>query len=149
MTSRDPQQPFPNGVAIAAGFLVVVAILASGIARWTDLGTVRLPRQHAISSVQLAFEDRADGSVAIVDFESARDRRVLAMGEGGFIRSAVRGLARERTRRGLGSDSPFELVRWSDGRISLVDPETGRSIEVDAFGPDNARPFRELLESAG
>ena len=74
---------------------------------------------------------------------------MLAMGEGGFIRSAVRGLARERRRRGLGPESPFELVRWSDGRISLLDPETGRSIEVDAFGPDNARPFLELLEARG
>jgi putative photosynthetic complex assembly protein len=37
------------------------------------------------------------------------------------------------------------LTRWADGRISLEDPETGRVIELDAFGPTNGEAFAQLL----
>ena len=40
---------------------------------------------------------------------------------------------------------PFRLTRWSDGRLSLDDPATGRRIELDAFGPTNTAVFAHLM----
>jgi putative photosynthetic complex assembly protein len=60
----------------------------------------------------LHFEDRSNGDVAVLD---AQDRREVArfQGEQGFLRGALRTLARERLRRGMGP--PPDLVR-SDHR---------------------------------
>jgi putative photosynthetic complex assembly protein len=139
----------PRGVLIAAGLLVVTSIAASGFARVTQIGTVRLADVDPVTTARLSFEDRADGSVVVVDVEDGVERAAYPMGQGGFVRSVLRGLARERARRGLDDSIPFELTRWADGRLSLSDPATGRSVELDAFGPDNARPFLHLLASRG
>ena len=44
-------------------------------------------------------------------------------------------------------DPPFRLARWSDGRLTLEDPTTGRRIELGAFGPTNAEVFAELMQA--
>jgi len=69
-------------------------------------------------------------------------------GEHGFIRSVMRGMARERRAQDVGHEPPFRLMRWSDGRITLDDPQTGRWVALDAFGPDNAGAFGALLRKA-
>ena len=66
-------------------------------------------------------------------------------GEGGFLRGALRVMARERRMRGLGGEAPFELVGRADGRLTLLDPATGQRIDLEAFGPTNAGAFAALL----
>ncbi|PPD19905.1 MAG: photosynthetic complex assembly protein, partial [Methylocystis sp.] len=46
---------------------------------------------------------------------------------------------------GLDASTPFALTRWSDGTVSLEDSATGRRVNLDAFGPDNARAFAQLF----
>ena len=48
-------------------------------------------------------------------------------------------------RREIDSGPPFRLTHWSDGRLSLEDPSTGRRIELDAFGPTNTAVFARLM----
>lgn len=69
----------------------------------------------------------------------------IAPGTNGFLRSAMRGLVRERKRQGLGAEQPFELLGRADGRLTLVDPGTGRRIDLESFGPSNAAVFVRLL----
>jgi putative photosynthetic complex assembly protein len=92
----------------------------------------------------LRFVDRADGGIDVLDAASGRviDR---AHGEQGFLRGTLRGLARERRRRRLGSDMPLQLQRRADDRLQLLDPATGERIDLDAFGPDNAAVFARWL----
>jgi len=73
---------------------------------------------------------------------------VLEPGTNGFVRGVLRGLARDRKLRGIGPQPPFELTRWTDGRLSLTDTATGREIELDAFGPTNVGAFARLLTAA-
>jgi hypothetical protein len=40
------------------------------------------------------------------------------------------------------------LIRWANGTLSLEDPETGRKVPLDAFGPDNAGAFAAILDAA-
>ena len=56
-----------------------------------------------------------------------------------------RGLARERKRKGLGPELPFELIGRADGRLTLADPGTGRRVDLDSFGPDNSAVFASLM----
>ena len=81
----------------------------------------------------------------ISDFRSGSMVEVLPPGTNGFARGVMRGMARERHSREIGSEPPFRLTRWSDGRLSLDDPATGRRIELDAFGPTNTAVFAHLM----
>ena len=62
---------------------------------------------------------------------------------------ALRGMARDRFREGIGGDQPFVLARASDGRLILDDPTTGRNINLGAFGKVNAQAFARLLDAKG
>jgi putative photosynthetic complex assembly protein len=66
-------------------------------------------------------------------------------GEAGFFRGALRGLARERRRAGLGSEQPFQLIGRADGRLTLADPATGQRIDLESFGPTNAAVFARFM----
>lgn len=147
MSDLMADRPFPRGVLVAAAALLGVALLSAGTARMTGIGTVSSPASVAVEVRALRFEDRADGRVVVLESERDRQREidVLAPGTNGFVRSVLRGLARERKLRGLGSETPFRLVRWADGRLSLEDPATGRAVELDAFGPTNTAAFARLL----
>ena len=61
----------------------------------------------------------------------------------------MRGLARERRREGAGDATPFVLTAWSDGRISLDDSATGRTVPLEAFGPTNEGAFAQLFQASG
>ncbi|MEY3665981.1 MAG: hypothetical protein RLZZ153_2163 [Pseudomonadota bacterium] len=91
----------------------------------------------------LRFEDRPGGDIAIID---AKNRQEVArlQGEHGFARGALRTLARERLRRDLGPELPFELSAYADGKLVLRDPATGERIHLEAFGPSNVAVFAQL-----
>ena len=80
---------------------------------------------------------------------AARDgRRIAALSSRGddFLPSLVEKLRQERTLRGVTGDSPFRLMRWSDGRVSLEDPATGRELNLEAFGSVNEANAARLIE---
>ncbi|GAC1340552.1 MAG: hypothetical protein NVSMB18_10850 [Acetobacteraceae bacterium] len=120
---------------------LTVALAAAGSA--TGVGA---PRQTGAVLVQrdLLFEDRGDGAVVALE---AGDRHQVAVfeGENGFLRGTLRGFARIRHLEKLGPETPFQLARWSDGRLTLDDPATGRHVELLAFGVTNAGVFARLL----
>jgi putative photosynthetic complex assembly protein len=94
----------------------------------------------------LHFEDRPNGDVAVLD---AQDRQEVArfQGEQGFLRGALRTLARERLRRGMGPSEPFLLSGHSNGRLTLSDPATGTRIALESFGPSNVAVFAPLRDA--
>lgn len=93
----------------------------------------------------LAFTDRRDGGIEVIDAGTGRLITTLAPETNAFIRSVMRGLVRERKLKGLGAGEPFVLAQRPDGGLTLADPATGRLIELNAFGPSNVGAFAELL----
>ncbi len=126
---------------------------------WVALGSLTLTlltvgwyRQHSAPSQAtgavkwqrlLHFQDRPNGDIAVVDARSGQEVARLR-GEQGFARGALRTLARERMRRDLGPEMPFELSAYVDGKLVLRDPATGERIHLEAFGPSNAAVFAQL-----
>ena len=98
-----------------------------------------------VASRQLHFLDMPGGVVSVVDADNGEELLRLQTGEDGFMRSVMRGFARERKAKGLGPAVPFELVLWEDGLVSLIDPATERRVELSAFGIDNVEAFMRLL----
>ena len=133
--------PIPAACGLVlASIAVVAAVRLSG-------APISVPDAPAVATRELRFIDQPDGSIAIVD---VRDSRVVdsVVGQSGFIRGTLRGLARERKRQGIGAEQPFTLIAHTDGRLTLMDKATGRRIDLESFGPTNAGQFARLLNAA-
>ena len=96
---------------------------------------------------ELLFVDGPKGEVVVKDFKTGE---VIGLfeGEQGFVRGTLRALVRERKRRDVGSEQPFELSARTNGRLILNDPATAQRIDLDSFGPANAALFRNLKADA-
>jgi putative photosynthetic complex assembly protein len=130
----------PRGPLLAIGALLLAVLV--GVATVRLSGTeIRTPDAAAVAQRSLRFEDRPDGSVAVLDARNGQQIEAIH-GEAGFLRGALRALARERRKQGLGAEPAFELVARADGRLTLLDPATG---ERESFGPTNAATFARLL----
>jgi len=144
--SRSTKLPVVPLTAMAA--LVLSCLLGVGAVRLAGLSAVQQADAATLSARQLRFEDRADGGIAVLDASSGALLDTVAPGSNGFLRSTMRGLVRERKRQGLGPEQPFELLGRADGRLTLVDPGTGRRIDLESFGTSNSAVFARLLPTA-
>ena len=142
-------RPFPRGALLGAAALVGFALLSATTARLTGVGTTQMPAVAATESRELRFEDRADGSVAVYEEPEDRLVDVLAPGTNGFVRGALRAMSRPRRQSDVGHEVPFRLAAWRDGRMTLEDLATGRTIELNAFGETNKDVFLRLLLTEG
>ncbi len=144
-------QPFPQGILIGAGMLVLASLVAVGASRigllpGADDKPIVAASAREVSHAELDFADREDGAVIIT---SATGREVvIPPATGGFVRGVVRGLARDRRARGIGREPGFRLAKWSDGKLTLTDTATGQRLELDGFGPTNRQAFDDLLRDA-
>jgi putative photosynthetic complex assembly protein len=145
MAQTNQSRRFPRGALYGAGALVGLSLLATGFARVSGIGTTAAPDANVVQSRVLRFEDRSDGGVAVYEGETSRIVDVLAPGTNGFVRGVMRGFARWRRREDVGSEPPFLLTRWSDGRLSIEDVATHERIELVAFGQTNFAAFARLL----
>lgn len=137
---RGQRVPIAIVCAMALASVAVVAgVRLSGT-------SIHQPDAAAVITRELRFLDRADGSIAVID---ARDEREVdrIVGQNGFVRGTLRGLSRERKRQGIGPQAAFDLVGRADGRLTLLDPSTGRRVDLESFGPTNSAEFARLLSS--
>jgi putative photosynthetic complex assembly protein len=138
-----PSRPLlglPAGLAVLIGGTLLLSVL--GHRAPVDPATTGA---RPVMERQLRFADRADGGIAVTDLGTGRVIEALPAGGEGFLRGAMRGLARDRLRAGGTPDVPFRLSAWADGRLTLEDTATGHIIELHAFGSGNAAAFMRLL----
>ena len=146
-------QPTHRGMRIPKSLALIavggLAALILFVADFVDSGKLtREADAQAVITKQLRFEDRSDGSIAVI---SAPDGRVIKVieGEAGFVRGILRAMARERRIKEVNQTVPFELIARADGRLTLLDPATGNRIDLESFGKDNVVEFAVLLKSPG
>ena len=145
--SAPERKDFLSPVAKILVVDVIVIVLLLVFINSRDLSQVREPDAAPVKVLQLRFEDRPDGSIAVLNYKTGQQIDSV-QGEAGFIRGTLRGLAQERKRRGLDSGPPFELIYRADGRLTLSDTATGRMVDLESFGPTNAGTFYKLLDPA-
>lgn len=100
---------------------------------------------EAIDSRMLQFYDEADGTVRVEDAETGDVVARYGPGTGGFVRTTMRSFAHQRRIRGIGRETPFELVEWDNGDLTIRDATTGGSAEMASFGPGNRKTFADML----
>lgn len=125
-----------------AGCVFVLATASSQFGWFKD----RTPPAAVLFERKFVFADRPDGGVDVRDIDrGGAVVFVLPNTENGFVRGALRALARRRHLAGIGAESPFTLTRFEDGRFTLADPSTGERVEIGSFGPTQVESFEELL----
>ncbi|MFN5233029.1 MAG: photosynthetic complex assembly protein PuhC [Burkholderiaceae bacterium] len=134
-TSRFP--------AIAVALLLIGTFVTIGVSRLQGT-TQEVTAEPARKIRQLRFVDQPDGAVAAIDVSSGQLIQRYE-GEQGFLRGALRAMARQRKLNGVGAAEPFELILHADGRLTLHDPATGTKIALESFGSRNIGVFAQLL----
>jgi len=140
-------QTVPRGALIGAAFLIVGTMALAASARSIRLSHPA-PVAAPVAVAEIRFEDRPDGSLAVLDAKTGREDIVLASGSNNFIRGVLRGMFRSRKLESLGHDGTFLLKHEADGSLTLTDPQTNRIVDLDSFGPTNADAFHDVLNAA-
>jgi putative photosynthetic complex assembly protein len=143
--ARQKPDTFPRWVLLCAGGVIALSLISVGLVRITGNGPDQRPAA-ATQERELRFEDRPDGSIAVIDGRTG-EMAANVQGEQGFVRGALRALARERKVRGLGAEQAFQLMVRTDGGLTLYDPATSQRVDLEAFGPSNAENFARLLKN--
>jgi putative photosynthetic complex assembly protein len=125
--------------------VIALSIMTAAIGRMTGAAN-SAPTSTVVASRDLLFRDQPNGGVAVYDAnEPAAPIDMVAPETNGFLRATMRGLARQRLRQDADREVPFRLTGWADGRLTLTDPTTGRTVEMEAFGITNEEVFAHLL----
>ena len=138
----------PKPALFGALTLALLVIVGAGAARHAQAHAA--PSASLIRPVAartLVFSDEPDGSIGVYDPVQRVALAPLPEG-GGFVRGALRALARQRRLGAIGHEVPFYLARWPDGRLTLDDSATRTHLELRAYGTTNEAAFVRLLPDA-
>lgn len=98
-----------------------------------------------IASKQLRFENRAGGSLAVVDVATGRLAGVVPTVSEGFVPGVMHGMDVTRKRFGIDTARAYQLTEMTDGRVLLTDPSTRTEVDLESFGHGNAGSFVAFL----
>ncbi|MGF1553828.1 MAG: photosynthetic complex assembly protein PuhC [Paracoccaceae bacterium] len=144
---RDPDEIIPTWAAGLGGLLMVAVLAATTLTVLTreDAPAARASAAPVVESRALAFVYEPTGAVTVLDGESGETVADLDEFEGGFVSGVLRVLNRERAQHDVDALAPYRLDVHGDGRLALVDPATGRVIDINAFGRNQVETFAALL----
>lgn len=140
MAEARAQTHTPTGFLVAVALVVVVALAVVGSAPWWRevAAPVQTPPRLTIL---LQFEADSSGNLTVRKLPGGEVVDHLDPDAGGFVRTMVRVIRRDLGAGANVDAMPFQLNAWQDGRMSLVDTATGRSVDLRAFGPTQAGVF--------
>ena len=139
---------FAMAGAVAAITLAMTAAVSLGFVDRTSVPSEVRAQQGTMSvgTRSLQFFDESDGTVRVEDALNGDTIARFPPNTGGFVRSTVRSLVHQRRIRGIGRTTPFELIQWDNGSLTLRDSTTGTAVELASFGKDNRAVFAAMLE---
>ncbi|MEO1482115.1 MAG: photosynthetic complex assembly protein PuhC [Myxococcota bacterium] len=148
-------EPFPKAVGYAVIGMLGIIITMTAIVSYQKRQVMRenpltaYATTEALRHVDIRFETRPDGAMCAFDVHTGRELAVYANDDtASFARGVIKSLARMRQAESMGLVTPMRLTAWSDGRLSLFDPQTNGLIELSSFGTNKA-VFVSLMEEAG
>ena len=143
------QGGFPRGALVGVGALLAATIAVAGVSRATNANHVEMPPTYPVAAIDLAFKDLPDGGIAVTNAANGHPVATVPPQTGGFLRGIMRALVRGHRRAGDPAGTAFHLTRWADGRLSIEDPMTHESFDLEAFGSTNATVFARFLDEPG
>ena len=138
------QKPFA-AIFIALA-LTVVAIGASRLSGYQPPAS--LPTLAPDEVRLLKFDDAPQGNVIVSDAKTGETIKTFGRGEGSFVRATLRALVHDRIRKGVSAEGNFRLERHAGPQFFLIDEASGKTISLNAFGPDNTTAFAAFMSTS-
>ena len=147
------KSPVSRTGLIAASSLVFISLALTTASRVSQIlkpasDVAAAAASAPANAIELVFLDETDGSIQVRRSEDRSLVQLIKPGTGGFVRGVMRGFARDRMVRGVGSAPPFQLAVAQTGQLTLTDMATGRVTVLEAFGSTNRAAFASMLPSA-
>ena len=139
--SASMKPPIRKPIGYLLVFLGIIVVLVAAARFHGPAWTVK--DAPVLWQRELVFADTPDGQILAIDYIDSKEVSKFK-GEQGFLRGTLRALARERKRRNIGPEAPFQVIAHTDGRLTLLDPSTSQRIDLESFGPVNSAIFRSL-----
>ena len=142
----DEARMIPKVLIRAMLALVLTTLALATFARVTDRPLVSTPPVSPVKAEALMILDAdATSGAATVRLPDGAILAELGPQEGGFIAGINRVIVRERTKNRVAQGAPILLQAFENGRMAIIDPETGWSADLMGFGETNAAAFARLL----
>lgn len=135
----------PRPALYAAGAMMLFAILAAWAGRNGVIERVSVPEGEIVMTRVLQFSAGDDSSLNVIDGTQGDMLGVVPSDEAGFINGVLRGLNHDRRIQKVPLDSAYHLIQTKANRLALLDPSTGRRVELLGFGDTNDEAFRRLM----
>ncbi|MBC8048649.1 MAG: hypothetical protein H7X92_00690 [Chitinophagales bacterium] len=149
MNDAKKKPPFPTLPLYAALGLLAFTILVVAAARLGGVEPTFKTDAEVVQTREIRLKDLPGGGISVQDATTGSTIDEIPPGANGFIRTAMRSIARQRRLHKVGSEPPVRLVALSDGSVMLEDPSTDVRINLRAFGEGNARSIAYLISAKG
>lgn len=149
-THDREKEKIPAALVKAIGALLVLVLALVTAMRVMGIQPASTPPVAGIAQEQVVrIVSRSDGGVIVSDAATGAVIADLPIMEGGFVAGVWRAVLFDRGRNtGADLDAPLRIVRWDDGRLSLIDPQSDWRMELWGFGETNYEAFAALMPGA-
>jgi putative photosynthetic complex assembly protein len=143
-TKADPKpEMIPANLLRGMLALVLASVILTGYSALTGRDQVGVPKPAAIVAERSIILQ--GGGAQAVTVLSADGTLLMDLPHGGFITVIQNGLERARLTAGVDKLLPVRIVKFANGRLTVVDDHSGWSAELGAFGNDNRAAFERLM----
>ena len=136
----------PKRFLQALGLVVITVLLSVFIFRILGLPLVGVPpKSNVVQEISLDFVERNRFDVLVLD----KYGKVLADstdGNSGFLGVVYNAVKRERIKKRVVSTDALRLVKYENGRITVIDDATNLEVQVNSFGQKNLEVFGSLFD---
>lgn len=147
-TLADRQSPeremIPRVLLWAMFGLAMITLAIVTLSVVTNRDHVGVPAPSAVVAERwLVLEGKSAQAVVVRDIDGTV---LMDLDHGGFITVIQSAMHRARVVAKTEGNPPMRVVRYENGRLAAIDPATGWSAELYAFGNENKAAFERLLD---
>jgi putative photosynthetic complex assembly protein len=139
----DDKDMIPKPLLVAMLVLVLSTLCVVSFSVLTGREHVGIPQASTILA-ERTIHMQGGGAQAVTIL--AQDRSpLLDLQHGGFITVIQNGLERARLTARVDQSLPVRIVKYANGRLTVIDDHSGWTAELGAFGSDNKAAFERLM----
>jgi len=145
MKHRD-REMVPRILVQAMFGLMLASLALVGYAQWRDVPLTGVVADSPVISERVItlVGDRKTGYAV---FDTAGNQIAHSReNKAGFIDVVASSVERERTVNGLPANGPLTVARRENGRVAVIDPASGWTLELIGYGKDNVAAFATLVD---
>lgn len=146
MRRKSEQERFAPKAAVRAAIgVAVLSVIITFTSVWLDVGISKKAELTAVHTHSIAFQPHESGGVMLVDAPTGKALHLLPAEQSSLLKNKLRANTRQHKMIGVDQSPPMTLRAWDDGSMTLLDPATGRIIDMRFFGSKTFAEFAKVV----